>query len=196
MSGTRRRAGKRLRLLEHFSCFPRTTRHDEGVFRRFAAEAAGGVRPRGGQPARTGQAVWGECPLGVEDIPPAEADGPDGTDRAASGAAQRIPAEVQGKIRRLVKQQPDATLVELHQRLWANERIRISFQHLWRVLHRMGLRLKKVAPCPRARYRGHPSPTSSVVGGGKPDRSPRAGVSRRKRRDHGNDAALWPSSAR
>ena len=112
------------------------------------------------------------------------------------GPRSRITAEVQGKIRRLVKQQPDATLVELQQRLWARERIRISFQHLWRVLYRMGLRLKKVAPRPRARYDSHPSPTSGVVGGSKPDRLPTAGVSRRKRRDHGNDAALWPRSAR
>ena len=57
------------------------------------------------------------------------------------GPRSRITTEVQGKICRLVKQQPDATLVELQQRLWANARIRISFQHLWRVLHRMGLRL-------------------------------------------------------
>ena len=59
------------------------------------------------------------------------------------GPRSRITAEVQGKIRRLIKQQPDATLVELQQRLWANERIPISFQYLWRVLQRMGLRLKK-----------------------------------------------------
>jgi transposase len=67
------------------------------------------------------------------------------------GPRSRITAEVQGKIRRLVKQQPDATLVELHQRLWANERIRISFQHLWRVLHRMGLRLKKSRSTPKSK---------------------------------------------
>ena len=67
------------------------------------------------------------------------------------GPRSRITAEVQGKIRRLVKQQPDATLVELHQRLWANERIRISFQHLWRVLQRMGLRLKKSRSTPKSK---------------------------------------------
>src|SRR5215472_2624544 len=67
---------------------PRTIRHGEGVFRRFAAEAAGGARPRGGQPAGAGPAVWGECCLGVEDFSAAEADGPDGTDRAASRAVQ------------------------------------------------------------------------------------------------------------
>jgi transposase len=67
------------------------------------------------------------------------------------GPRSRLTAEVQGKIRRLVKQQPDATLVELQQRLWGNERIRISFQHLWRVLHRMGLRLKKSRSTPKSK---------------------------------------------
>ena len=69
------------------------------------------------------------------------------------GPRSRLTVEVQEKIRRLVKQQPDATLVELQQRLWANERIRISFQHLWRVLHRMGLRLKKSRSTPKSKIR-------------------------------------------
>ena len=69
------------------------------------------------------------------------------------GPRSRLTVEVQEKIRRLVKQQPDATLVELQQRLWGNERIRISFQHLWRVLHRMGLRLKKSRSTPKSKLR-------------------------------------------
>ena len=69
------------------------------------------------------------------------------------GPCSRITAEVQGKIRRLVKQQPEATLVELQQRLWAGERIRISLQHLWRVLHRLGLRLKKSRSTPQSKLR-------------------------------------------
>ena len=59
------------------------------------------------------------------------------------GPRSRITVEVQASLRGLVQQQPDATLVELQQRLWASQRIRISFQHLWRVLQTMGLRLKK-----------------------------------------------------
>jgi len=69
------------------------------------------------------------------------------------GPRSRLTVEVQEKIRRLVKQQPDARLVELQQRLWGNERIRISFQHLWRVLHRMGLRLKKSRSTPKSKLR-------------------------------------------
>jgi len=59
------------------------------------------------------------------------------------GPPSRITAEVQASLRGLVRQQPDVTLVELQQRLWASERVRISYQHLWRVLQRLGLRLKK-----------------------------------------------------
>ena len=69
------------------------------------------------------------------------------------GPRSHITVEAEGKIRRLVKQQPDATLAELQQRLWANERIRISFQHIWRVLHRMGLRLKKSHSTPKSKIR-------------------------------------------
>ena len=59
------------------------------------------------------------------------------------GPRSRMTAEVQARLRALVRQQPDATLRELQQRLEASERIPVSFQHLWRVLQKMGLRLKK-----------------------------------------------------
>ena len=59
------------------------------------------------------------------------------------GPPSRMTAAVQASLRGLVRQQPDATLRELQQRLWASERVGVSFQHLWRVLQNMGLRLKK-----------------------------------------------------
>ena len=59
------------------------------------------------------------------------------------GPPSRMTAAVQGSLRGLVRQQPDATLRELQQRLWASERVGVSFQHLWRVLQNMGLGLKK-----------------------------------------------------
>jgi transposase len=59
------------------------------------------------------------------------------------GPRSRMTAAVQASLHGLVRQQPDVTLVELQQRLWASERLRVSFQHLWRVLQNMGLRLKK-----------------------------------------------------
>ena len=59
------------------------------------------------------------------------------------GPPSRMTAAVQASLRGLVRQQPDATLRELQQRLWASERVGVSFQHLWRVLQNMGLGLKK-----------------------------------------------------
>ena len=59
------------------------------------------------------------------------------------GPPSRMTAAVQASLRGLVRHQPDATLRELQQRLWASERVGVSFQHLWRVLQNMGLRLKK-----------------------------------------------------
>ena len=59
------------------------------------------------------------------------------------GPPSRMTAAVQAGLRGLVRQQPDATLRELQQRLWASQRVGVSLQHLWRVLQNMGLRLKK-----------------------------------------------------
>jgi transposase len=69
------------------------------------------------------------------------------------GPRRRITAAVQMSLRGLVRQQPDATLVELQQRLWERERIQVSFQHLWRVLQTLGLRLKKSRSTPKNKRR-------------------------------------------
>jgi transposase len=69
------------------------------------------------------------------------------------GPRSRITAAVETSLRGLVRQQPDVTLVELQQRLWASERTRVSFQHLWRVLQKMGLRLKKSHSTPKNKTR-------------------------------------------
>jgi transposase len=76
------------------------------------------------------------------------------------GPPSRMTAEVQASLRALVRQQPDVTLVELQQRLWGSERVQVSFQHLWRVLQKMGLRLKKSRSTPKSKTR---SPSKSVV---------------------------------
>jgi transposase len=54
-------------------------------------------------------------------------------------AASRIDAEL---IRRLVEAQPDIVLVELQQKA-AEQGARASTVHLWRILGKLGLRLKK-----------------------------------------------------
>ena len=69
------------------------------------------------------------------------------------GPPSRMTTAVQASLRGLVRRQPDATLVELQQGLWESERIRVSFQHLWRVLQKMGLRLKKSHSTPKNKTR-------------------------------------------
>ena len=65
-----------------------------------------------------------------------------------SGSYKRVPqrrarSRVDGEvIRRLVEAEPDIVLVEL-QRKAATEGVRASTVHLWRVLRKLGLRLKK-----------------------------------------------------
>jgi transposase len=54
-------------------------------------------------------------------------------------AASRIDT---GLIRRLVEAQPDIVLVELRQRA-AEQGVQASTVHLWRILAKLGLRLKK-----------------------------------------------------
>jgi hypothetical protein len=69
-----------------------------------------------------------------------------------------VTAAVQASLRGLVRQQPDGTLVELQQRLWVSEYIRVSFQHLWRVPQRMGLRLKKSRFTPKSKLQRRSKP--------------------------------------
>lgn len=74
------------------------------------------------------------------------------------GPCSRMTPAVQASLRGLVRQQPDATLRELQQRLWTSERVRVSFQHLWRVLQGMGLRLKKSRSTPKNKIRRRSTP--------------------------------------
>jgi transposase len=76
------------------------------------------------------------------------------------GPCGRITPAVAASLRQLVRQQPDATLVELQQRLRASERIPISFQHLWRVLQSLGLRLKKSHSTPKNKMRPRSKPVA------------------------------------
>jgi transposase len=83
------------------------------------------------------------------------------------GPPSRILAEVQASLRGLVRQQPDATLVELQQGLWARERVGISFQHLWRVLQKLGLRLKKSHSTRKNKNKRRPRSKPAGRGGGR-----------------------------
>ncbi len=83
---------------------------------------------------------------------------------------RRAPSRIDaGLIRRLVEAQPDIVLVELQQKA-AEQGARASTVHLWRILGKLGLRLKKSHSTPpsatpkrtaaSARLTSKPSPRS------------------------------------
>ena len=92
------------------------------------------------------------------------------------GSPSRATAEVEARLRRLLREQPDRTLVELQRGLREAEGVHFSIQHLWRLLRRMGLPLKKVAPRPGARHAGKPAAARGVAGAEQADGSPAVGV--------------------
>ncbi len=73
--------------------------------------------------------------------------------RQRHGRQSRVTATVERRLRNLLREQPDRTLAELQQGVWETEGERFSVQHLWRVLRRMQLRLKKNRSMPPNRTR-------------------------------------------
>ncbi len=69
------------------------------------------------------------------------------------GSPSRATAEVEARLRSLLREQPARTLVELQQGLWEAGGVHFSRQHLWRLLRRMGLPLKKSHSARRSRTR-------------------------------------------
>src|SRR5271157_2706904 len=127
---------------------PRQVQDDgKGVFRRSAAQAAASARPWRRKSARTGPAVWGECSVCLEDFQPTSAQRPDGTGGAAARAAQ-----------------PDLTLAELQERLEESAGVAVSVQHLWRVLQKMGLRLKKSHSTHKSKTQSKSKPAARAGG--------------------------------
>jgi putative transposase len=59
------------------------------------------------------------------------------------GVASRVTPEVEAELLRQLREQPDCTLADLQKGLQKSLGIGISSQHLWRVLKRLGVRLKK-----------------------------------------------------
>lgn len=59
------------------------------------------------------------------------------------GSPSRATAEVEARSRSLLREQADRTLVEAQRGLGETVGVRFSIQHLWRVLRRTGLQLKK-----------------------------------------------------
>jgi transposase len=79
------------------------------------------------------------------------------------GVESRVTPAVEAELLRQLREQPDSTLADLRKGLQHSLGIGISSQHLWRVLKRLGVRLKKVAPRRRARHR-----SESRAAGGVP----------------------------
>ena len=73
--------------------------------------------------------------------------------RQRHGRQSRVTATVERRLRNLLREQPDRTLAELQQGVWEAEGEWFSVQHLWRVLRRMQLRLKKNRSVPPNRTR-------------------------------------------
>ena len=66
--------------------------------------------------------------------------------RYRPGAKRRIDEQA---LAELLRSQPDATLVELQAGLEHKTGLRVSTQHLWRVVKRLGFRLKKSHSTPK-----------------------------------------------
>ena len=59
------------------------------------------------------------------------------------GVVSRITPAVEAELLRQLREQPDRTLAELQKELQQSLGVGISSQHLWRVLKRLGVHLKK-----------------------------------------------------
>lgn len=83
-------------------------------------------------------------------------------EQRSRGPASRVTAAVQAELFRLLREQPDRVLSELQQDLSVSPGVTLSRAHLWRVLKRLGLRLKKSHSTPPSGIR---RPTASAANG-------------------------------
>ena len=126
----------------------------ESVLERLAAEAAGSLRPGGGESAGTGRAIRGEHSVGLEDFCAAAAHGADRADRAAAWAARsKVTGAVGEQLRSWIGEQSDWTLQELQLRLWKMRRVSLSIGRLWGALRELRLPLKTSRSTPRSKTR-------------------------------------------
>ena len=71
-------------------------------------------------------------------------------EQRSRGPQSRVTPVVQAELLRLLREQPDRVLSELQQDLSVSPGVVLSRAHLWRVLKRLGLRLKKSHSTPRS----------------------------------------------
>ena len=110
------------------------------------------------------------------------------------GPSSRIREVVRQDLRNWIAKQSDLTLAELQVQLYEQRDVEISLSRLWTVLGQMGLRLKKVTPCRRARHGSGPASSQHLAARNGPSRPVEADFYRRERGHHGDDASLWPGT--
>ena len=81
-------------------------------------------------------------------------------EQSRRGRVSRVTPAVETELLQLLSKQPDRILTELQQDLLASPGVVLSRAHLWRVLKRLGLRLKKSPSTPPSAIR---KPTASVA---------------------------------
>ncbi len=69
-------------------------------------------------------------------------------EQSRHGRVSRVTPEVEVELLRLLREQPDRILAELQQDIKSSAGVDLSRAHLWRVLKRLGLRLKKSRSMP------------------------------------------------
>ncbi|HSF31409.1 MAG TPA: winged helix-turn-helix domain-containing protein, partial [Candidatus Tectomicrobia bacterium] len=82
----------------------------------------------------------------------------------AGGQKPRLNEAIYVLLHQLVRHHPDLTLQELYTYIAAETGVGVSVPTVGRVLQRLGLPRKKVAPCARARYSARPAGTGGLSG--------------------------------
>jgi len=80
--------------------------------------------------------------------------------RHRPGRKRRVGAAVEGQVLDWVRERPGLTLAELQAKLHGEAQISLCLSAVWRLLRRLGLRLKKSRSTPAS---GTPKPTVSGV---------------------------------
>jgi len=95
------------------------------------------------------------------------------------GRKPKLTEAIRERLRAWLQQQPDLTLAELQEKLLEHGQLRVSQPSLWVVLRRkMGLRLKKVGPRPRAGLRSGTAAAAGVSAKSPGDRRLAVGLRR------------------
>lgn len=111
------------------------------LFRRFALQAAGGLRGRTGELAKQFRVSWGYSKkIRAQQLRTKRKERPQ---QLRHGPASRLTPAVEQQLRSALRQQPDLTLAEVQQGLAEPAGTSLSRSRLWEGLQRLGLWHKK-----------------------------------------------------